>query len=165
MSTLPNLPDAEQAYVRLRDQLRDWCRPDVHLVGIYSGGVWLAERLHRDLNWPSPLGVISSTLHRDDFSERGLGHATQTQLPFEVQGAHIVLVDDVLYTGRTLRAVLNELYDFGRPARVQLAVLADRGGRELPVCADVAALTLDLPAQQTLSLQRDGELLRFSLEN
>ena len=101
--------------------------PEVHLVGIYSGGVWVAQRLHQDLSWPSPLGLISSTLHRDDFSQRGLGHANQTQLPFSVDKAHLILIDDVLFTGRTVRAVLNELYDFGRPSRVQLAVLAETG--------------------------------------
>jgi len=125
------------------------------LVGIWSGGAWLAERLQRDLALPGKHGVISSTLHRDDFSARGLAAGTDaTQLPFAIDGLHILLIDDVLFTGRTLRAVLNELFDFGRPASVALAVLVDRGGRQLPVAAAFAAVRVVLPAQQRLSLAR-----------
>ncbi|MEY4285769.1 MAG: bifunctional pyr operon transcriptional regulator/uracil phosphoribosyltransferase PyrR [Betaproteobacteria bacterium] len=163
MSVTPT-PDAEAAYAHLKALLLPLASPEVHLVGIYSGGVWVAQRLHQDLSWPSPLGLISSTLHRDDFSQRGLGHANQTQLPFSVDKAHLILIDDVLFTGRTVRAVLNELYDFGRPSRVQLAVLADRGGRELPVCADFAGLRLDLPVSHKLNLSRDAGRFEFTLE-
>ena len=125
------------------------------LVGIASGGAWLAERLQQDLGLPGKAGVISSSMHRDDFSQRGLASSAQTQLPFDVNGAHVVVLDDVLYTGRTLRAVLNELFDYGRPASVQLAVLVDRGGRELPVQADFAAARVTLGAHQSLSLARN----------
>jgi pyrimidine operon attenuation protein / uracil phosphoribosyltransferase len=163
MSSTPT-PDAEAAYARLKALLQPLASPQLHLVGIYSGGVWVAERLHQDLSWPSPLGKISSTLHRDDFSQRGLGHANQTVLPFSVDQAHLLLIDDVLFTGRTVRAVLNELYDFGRPSRVQLAVLADRGGRELPICADYAGLTLELSAHHKLNLSRDAGRFEFTLE-
>ena len=122
--------DAEALYADLARGVRGLLQPDAVLVGIWSGGAWLAERLQRDLALAGEPGVISSTLHRDDFGSRGLAAgADHTRLPFEVEGSSIVLIDDVLYTGRTLRAVLNELYDFGRPARVQLAVLVDRGGR------------------------------------
>ena len=108
--------------------------PETRLVGITSGGAWLAERLHQDLGLAGDAGVISSAMHRDDFAKRGLsGAGQQTQLGFDVNDAHIILLDDVLYTGRTIRAVLNELFDYGRPASVKLAVLVDRGGRELPV--------------------------------
>ena len=128
------------------------------LVGVWSGGAWLAERLQADLALPGRHGVISSTLHRDDYSSRGLaGGGDATQLPFAVDGRHIVLVDDVLYTGRTIRAVVNELFDFGRPASVQLAVLVDRGGRELPVGAAFAAAKIVLPARQRLSLARTDD--------
>jgi pyrimidine operon attenuation protein/uracil phosphoribosyltransferase len=134
------------------------------LVGITSGGAWLAQRLHKDLALDGDAGVISSAMHRDDFSQRGLaGSSAQTVLPFDVDDAHIVLLDDVLYTGRTIRAVLNELFDFGRPASVKLAVLVDRGGRELPVQADFAAARITLPASQSLHLARD-EQGRFSFE-
>jgi len=125
------------------------------LVGVASGGAWLAERLQQDLALPGKAGVISSSMHRDDFSRRGLASSAQTQLPFDVNGAHIVVLDDVLYTGRTLRAVLNELFDYGRPASVQLAVLVDRGGRELPVQADFAAARVTLGSRQSLSLARN----------
>ena len=152
--------DAESLYAELRQGARslltDGTRPDAALVGIWSGGAWLAERLQRDLGLPGTHGVISSTLHRDDFGERGLAAGTDaTQLPFAIDGRHVVLVDDVLYTGRTIRAVVNELFDFGRPASVTLAVLVDRGGRELPIAAAFAAARLALPASQRLRLARD----------
>ena len=129
--------------------------PPTHLVGITSGGAWLAEKLHTDLKLPGSFGSISSTLHRDDFAQRGLGSSGQTSLPFEVDGAHIIILDDVLYTGRTIRAVINELFDYGRPASVKLAVLVDRGGRQLPVQADFCAARVSLPADQALRLARN----------
>ena len=135
----------------------------VQLVGIASGGVWLAERLQADLKLTGKIGILSSAMHRDDFAKRGLAASSQTQLPFDVNGAHLVLVDDVLYTGRTLRAVINELFDYGRPASVKLVVLVDRGGRELPIQPDVAMARVALPAAQSLALARlaDGS---FSFE-
>ncbi|MFM7705094.1 MAG: bifunctional pyr operon transcriptional regulator/uracil phosphoribosyltransferase PyrR [Rubrivivax sp.] len=153
--------DAEALYAQLREGVRPLVASDAVLVGIWSGGAWLAERLQADLGLPGRHGVISSTLHRDDFGARGLARANVTELPFAIEGRRIVLVDDVLYTGRTIRAVINELYDFGRPAGVALAVLVDRGGRELPIAADCAAARIALPASQRLSLARaeDG---RFS---
>jgi pyrimidine operon attenuation protein/uracil phosphoribosyltransferase len=160
MSTLPL--DAEALYGELRRGVQRLLQPDSRLVGIWSGGAWLAERLQADLQLGGAHGVLSSTLHRDDYGSRGLAAGTDaTELPFEVDGAHILLVDDVLYTGRTIRAALNELFDFGRPASVQLAVLVDRGGRELPVEAGFAAAKVVLPAAQRLSLAR-AETGRFS---
>ena len=154
--------DAEALYRDLVTGVRSLLQPATALVGIWSGGAWLAERLQRDLQLPGDIGVISSALHRDDFDKRGLSmDAGQTKLPFEVEGRHIVLIDDVLYTGRTIRAVLNELYDFGRPASVTLAVLVDRGGRELPIHAAVSAARITLPAERRLSLARD-DAGRFS---
>lgn len=140
-------------------------RPDTRLVGITSGGAWLAERLQKDLGLAGDPGVISSAMHRDDFARRGLAASAQTRLDFDVNGAHILLLDDVLYTGRTLRAVLNELFDYGRPAAVSLAVLVDRGGRELPVQADYAAARVALPPDQSLALARDAQgRFRFQVE-
>ncbi len=148
--------DAESLYAELRHGVATLLQPESVLVGIWSGGAWLAERLHRDLGRPGTHGVISSTLHRDDFSARGLASGTDaTNLPFAIDGSHIVLIDDVLYTGRTIRAVVNELFDFGRPASVALAVLVDRGGRELPVAAAFSAAKIVLPPAQKLSLVRD----------
>lgn len=156
--------DAEALYASLLAGVRPLLKPDTALVGIWSGGAWLAERLHHDLGLSGAPGVISSALHRDDFGSRGMAATTDaTSLPFEVESRHIVLVDDVLYTGRTIRAVINELFDFGRPARVQLAVLVDRGGRELPIEPLFSAARVTLNADQSLRLARadDG---RFSFE-
>ena len=148
--------DAEALYLALLAGVRGIFRPGMRLVGVTSGGAWLAERLQRDLQLDGPPGIISSALHRDDFSRRGMTAAAQTRIPFDVKDAHILLVDDVLYTGRTLRAVINELFDFGRPASVQLAVLVDRGGRELPVQAEVCAARVVLAPNQSLALARDA---------
>lgn len=155
--------DAPTLYQELIKGVKNLLEPDTKLIGIASGGVWLAQQLHADLNLAGKAGVISSAMHRDDFSKRGLAHSVQTQLPFDVNGQDIVLIDDVLYTGRTIRAVLNELFDYGRPARVRLAVLVDRGGRQLPVQADFAAARVSLPAAQSLALAR-SEAGIFSFE-
>jgi pyrimidine operon attenuation protein/uracil phosphoribosyltransferase len=167
MSTLTL--DAEALYTELRAGVQQLWRPGMALVGIWSGGAWLAERLVADL--PASLGagkpgVISSTLHRDDFYERGMAGGTDaTKIPFAVDGAHILLLDDVLFTGRTIRAVINELYDFGRPASVTLAVLVDRGGRELPIQPAFAAAKISLPAGQKLALTRtDDGRFTFSVK-
>jgi pyrimidine operon attenuation protein/uracil phosphoribosyltransferase len=156
--------NAESLYGDLLRALQPQWGANDRLVGITSGGAWLAERLQADLGLSVPVGVISSAMHRDDFARRGLADGGVTRLPFEIEGAHLWIIDDVLYTGRTVRAVINELYDYGRPASVRLAVLVDRGGRELPIQADCAAARLSLPAEQKLSLQRaaDGRL-SFSL--
>ena len=156
--------DAEALYADLAEGVRGQLQPATLLVGIWSGGAWLAERLQRDLQRPGEHGVVSSALHRDDFGSRGLSAgANHTRLPFEVKGQAILLIDDVLYTGRTIRAAINELYDFGRPASVALAVLVDRGGRELPIAAACSAARITLPREQRLSLARDTDG-RFSFD-
>lgn len=153
--------DAEALYLELKRGVQRLLTPDTALVGIWSGGAWLAERLAADLGVAA--GTISSALHRDDFGSRGLAKADHTTLPFDVNGRDILLIDDVLYTGRTTRAVLNELFDFGRPARVQFAVLVDRGGRQLPIEPAFSAARVTLSPDQSLRLARadDG---RFSFE-
>ena len=161
--------DAEALYSHLREGVKALLAATaqpVYLAGITSGGAWLAERLQRDLGLAGDAGVISSSMHRDDFAQRGLAMSAQTVLPFDVNGAHVILIDDVLYTGRTIRAVLNELYDYGRPATVQLAVLVDRAGRELPVQANFMAASLSLPDDQLLELAKDegSGKLSFVLE-
>lgn len=161
--------DAEALYGALRDGVRRLLaeRPDAALVGIWSGGAWLAARLQADLKLPGEAGVITSTLHRDDFAERGLAaDGGATKLPFAIDGRHIVLIDDVLFTGRTIRAVVNELYDFGRPATVSLAVLVDRGGRELPIQPSFAAARVTLAPRQRLALARaEGGKFAFAVES
>jgi pyrimidine operon attenuation protein / uracil phosphoribosyltransferase len=153
--------DAEALYADLlrglQQMLAAYDSPvSAHLVGVASGGVWLAERARQDLQLSGEVGVLSSSMHRDDFAQRGLASSAQTRLPFDVNGAHLIVLDDVLYTGRTVRAVLNELFDYGRPASVKLAVLVDRGGRELPVQADLAVARVSLPPGQSLQLERDA---------
>ncbi len=157
--------DAEALYTELQAGVRSLWRPGMVMLGVWSGGAWLAERLAAELALPAAPGVISSTLHRDDFGARGLAASHDaTRIPFEVAGAHILLLDDVLFTGRTIRAVLNELFDFGRPASVTLAVLVDRGGRELPIQAAFAAAKVVLPGNQRLRLARaDDGRLEFSI--
>ena len=155
------LLDAEGLYLELKRGVQRLLTADTALVGIWSGGAWLAERLATDLQLAA--GTISSALHRDDFGSRGMAKADHTKLPFDVNGRDILLIDDVLYTGRTTRAVLNELFDFGRPASVQLAVLVDRGGRQLPIEPAFSAARVTLRADQSLRLAQ-GEDRRFKFE-
>ena len=157
--------DAEALYRELLRGVQQLCKSETQLVGITSGGAWLAQRLQADLRLPGQAGAISSSMHRDDFAQRGLSSGGQTQLPFDVNGADILVLDDVLYTGRTIRAVINELFDYGRPACVRLAVLVDRGGRELPVQADFAAARVALGPEQSLSLARsDAGVFSFNVK-
>jgi len=160
------LLDAEALYAELLRGVRTLCEAHTHLVGIASGGVWLAQRLQADLGLSSgTVGVLSSALHRDDFAQRGMASSAQTQLAFDVNGADILVLDDVLHTGRTMRAVLNELYDYGRPARVRLAVLVERSGRELPIQADFSAAKVALPPTQSLTLaQGDSGSFHFHVQ-
>lgn len=164
--TIPNPDpslDAEALYQALAKQVKTGLAhaENVAIVGIYSGGAWLAERLAAELQLDERLGFIDVSFYRDDFAEKGLrADVKPTQIPFDVDGATILLVDDVLYTGRTTRAAINELFDYGRPARIFLAALVDRGERELPIAADFVARTISVPDQQSLILQRadDGRL-------
>ena len=157
--------DAQALYHELVRGVKQLLTPQTRLVGITSGGAWLAERLQKELGLPGEAGVISSSMHRDDYGRRGLAAGGQTKLPFEVNDAHIIVLDDVLNTGRTIRAVLNELFDYGRPASVQLAVLVDRGGRELPIQADFCAARIALAASQSLALARsDAGVFSFNVE-
>jgi len=160
----PSPPDAEQLLAALAASMRGKLSADAGLVGIYTGGAWVAQRLHASLGIKVPLGMLAVTLHRDDFGRIGLHRESRaSQIPFDVDGREVVLVDDVLHTGRTIRAALNELYDFGRPAAVRLAVLADRGGRELPIAPDFCAGDVTVPAGHELVLSDEGGL-RFRIE-
>lgn len=158
------LPDAEQLLEALTEQIRPLLGDNPALVGIHSGGAWLAQRLREKLGGDIPLGTLDISFYRDDFSRIGLHSQTKpSSIPFEVEGRHIVLVDDVLYTGRTIRGAMNELFDYGRPASIKLAVLVDRGGRELPVEAQAVGARVELQPGQNLELLQD-ENGRFSLK-
>jgi pyrimidine operon attenuation protein/uracil phosphoribosyltransferase len=152
--------DAEALYATLLQQVRNGLAGAAQpaIVGIHSGGAWLAERLAADLGLGQRLGFIDVSFYRDDFAKKGL-HADvkPTQITFNVDEATILLVDDVLYTGRTTRAAINELFDYGRPARIMLAALVDRGGRELPIAADFVATSVTLVPGQSLDLQRAAD--------
>ena len=157
-----SLPDVDTLIHRLADAIRPTLTPDAALVGIHSGGVWIAERLHALLNIAMPLGTLSITHYRDDFSRIGLHpQAKPSRLPFEVEGRHVILVDDVFYTGRTVRGAMHELFDYGRPATIRLAVLVNRGGHELPICPDFTGVDYPIPPGQNLTLSRedDGSLI------
>lgn len=137
----------------LDQYLQEHNRTDPLFVGIHTGGVWIAQRLHKLFGSTHPLGVLNIAFYRDDFSRVGLHpRVTPSSLPFDVTDRHVILIDDVLYTGRTVRAAMNELFDYGRAASICLAVLVDRAGRELPVQADVAGKYLDLEANQHIKL-------------
>jgi len=168
MSILPDsLPDAEDQCRQLADLIRSHLHRQPALIGIFSGGAWIAERLKELLGLPEDIGLIDVSFYRDDFAAKGLHPQVKpTVIPFDVEGRHLILVDDVLYTGRTTRAALNELFDYGRPASVSMAVLADRGGRELPIAATYCVWNVALGEGQSLVLgkQDDGQLA-WRLEN
>lgn len=161
------LPDAEDLLGRLADALRPQLGANSAMIGIHTGGAWLAERLHAQLGMATPLGTMDIAFYRDDYNQKGLARdPKRTQIPFDVGGKDILLVDDVLFTGRTVRAAVNELFDYGRPASIVLAVLADRGGRQLPICAQYCGGRVEVPAGARLRLRRaeDGRL-SFGLEH
>lgn len=155
------LPDAEQLLTQLIEKIRLDIAGNTAIVGIHTGGAWLARRIHQALEIALPVGVLDISFYRDDYSKIGLHPQVRpSQLPFDAENSHIILVDDVLYTGRTVRAAVNELFDYGRPASIDLAVLVDRGGRELPIAARYTGEVLTLPENSMLELRQsdDGKL-------
>jgi pyrimidine operon attenuation protein/uracil phosphoribosyltransferase len=161
------LPDAEALYQKLAAEAKSWVKPTSALIGVHTGGVWLAERLHAALGIKAPLGTLDIAFYRDDYARQGLAkEPKRSQIPFSVEGMDLLLVDDVLYTGRTVRAAMNELFDYGRPASISLAVLVDRGGRQLPICAQFCAAKIEVPAGERLRLRRDAAgRLAFELQH
>ena len=150
------LPDVDALLAALAAQMRAHVAAETGLIGIVTGGAWLAERLHAALKLKVPCGALDVSFYRDDVQRKGLKRkVVPSEIPFEVDGRDLILVDDVLHTGRTIRAAMNELFDYGRPSRIRLAALVDRGGRELPIAAQFVGATLEVPAEQTIGLERD----------
>jgi pyrimidine operon attenuation protein/uracil phosphoribosyltransferase len=155
---LAKLPDAEKICDQLVRELKPRIGPKTAMVGIHTGGAWLAERLHAMLGVREPLGLMDIAFYRDDYHAQGLHHdPKRTRIPFDVSGRDLLLIDDVLYTGRTIRAAMNELFDYGRPDSISLVVLADRGGRQLPICPQYCGVRLEVPSGMRLRLKRGEE--------
>jgi len=152
------LPDAEALCVTLAAALAPRIGPASAMIGIHTGGAWVAERLHAALGMKEPLGFLDIAFYRDDYDRKGLARdPKRSKIPFDVAGKDLLLVDDVLYTGRTVRAAINELFDYGRPASISLVVLAERDGRQLPICAQQAGAHIDVPAGMRLRLKRSDQ--------
>ena len=152
------LPDAEQLLQALMAKMKPVVGSDTGLIGIHTGGVWVAERLHQELKPAVAMGALDVSYYRDDFERRGLHRNPQSSdIPFDVDGRDLILIDDVLFTGRTIRAALNEIFDYGRPASVRLATLIDRGGRQLPIAAQFTGGAIELPPGQSIALKRDAK--------
>lgn len=154
-----NLPDPNQLIDALAEQIKPHLKPDTAWLGIHTGGVWVMEALLAKLGIDPPRGTLDIAFYRDDFSRIGLHPETKPSIiPFEVEDRPILIIDDVLYTGRTIRAAMNLLFDYGRPASIELAVLVDRGGRELPIQANYVGATMDLGRHISLEQDEQGRL-------
>jgi len=151
------LPDTKHLLHTLAEKICPHVNADTGIVGVHTGGAWVAQWLQKELKVDKPIGSLDISFYRDDFQRVGLHPQVRpSDIPFDVEGCDIILVDDVLYTGRTIRAAMNELFDYGRPRRIRLAVLVDRGGRELPVSAQFAACNLALTDKQNIQLEQDS---------
>lgn len=164
---MSRLPDAEILCTKLVAELAPRIGPGTAMIGLHTGGVWLAERLHAALNLKEPLGTLDVAFYRDDYHQQGLArNPKRSRIPFDVAGRDLLLVDDVIYTGRTVRAAMNELFDYGRPQSIALVVLADRGGRQLPVCPQYCGARVDVPQGMRLRLKRGpDDNLELELEH
>ncbi len=155
---MKKLPDAEQLCEQLARELRPQVTPSTAMIGIHTGGAWVAERLHAALGLRDALGLLDIAFYRDDYAKQGLAKdPKRSKIPFDVEGRDLFLVDDVLHTGRTVRAAINELFDYGRPDSIALVVLAERDGRQLPICARHAGAKVEVPAGMRLRLKRDDQ--------
>ena len=167
MSPAPELPSVEDALGRMAEALKPLLAHKPVMIGIHTGGAWVAARLHKKLGLGDALGTLDISFYRDDFTRIGMNPEVKaSNLPVNIEGRHVILVDDVLHTGRTIRAAMNEIFDYGRPAAVTLAVLIERGGRELPIAAQVVGghvrldrnqhIKLGGPERLTLKIQEAG---------
>jgi pyrimidine operon attenuation protein/uracil phosphoribosyltransferase len=145
--------DIDAALMRMAEALKPTLAREPAMIGIHTGGVWIAQKLHAALGLTEPLGTLDISFYRDDFTRIGVNPQVKAScLPVDLEDRHVILVDDVLHTGRTVRAALNEIFDYGRPASVTLAVLIERGGRELPIEAGIVGAHLELARGQHVKL-------------
>jgi pyrimidine operon attenuation protein / uracil phosphoribosyltransferase len=161
------LPNPETLLSDITAKIKTQLQPNTAFVGIHSGGVWIMQRILTSLKQEFDFGTLDAALYRDDFAQRGLkSEPKPSNIPFDVQGKHIILIDDIFYTGRTTRAAMNELFDYGRPASITLAVLINRGGAELPIAPQITGASLELMPQQNLQLSQDTNgALHLALEH
>jgi pyrimidine operon attenuation protein/uracil phosphoribosyltransferase len=161
------LPNPEQLLNDITNKIKMQLQADTAIIGIHRGGVWMMQHVLENINQDVPYGTMDAALYRDDFAQRGLKNSPQpADIPFDVNGKHIILIDDIFYTGRTTRAAMNELFDYGRPASVTLAVLINRGGAQLPIAPQIQGASLLLKPNQTLKLSQDTQgALQLALEN
>lgn len=161
------LPNPEVLLAKITEEIKLQLQPNSALVGIHSGGVWLMQRILKSIKQDIPhetipFGTLDAALYRDDYAQRGLkSEPKPSNIAFDVTDQHIMLIDDIFYTGRTTRAAMNELFDYGRPASISLAVLINRGGAELPIAPNIVGAELILKPNQDLqlTLDADGKLL------
>jgi len=148
---IPELLDSLEAELKRIIDERQLVNP--LMIGIRTGGVWIAEQMHRRLNISEPLGLLDISFYRDDFSQIGVNpNVKPSQLPPHIEGRDIILIDDVFYTGRTIRAAMNEIFDYGRPNQIVLAVLIERDGRQIPLNPDCVGARITLNADQRIKL-------------
>lgn len=161
------LPDPETLLSDISAKIKNSITTNTAIVGIHSGGVWIMERVLANIDQVLPYGTLDAALYRDDYAQRGLKRSTQpANIPFDVQNKDIILIDDIFYTGRTTRAAINELFDYGRPASITLAVLINRGGAELPIAPQIVGATIPITPQQNFKLSRSEQgSLALALEN
>ena len=161
------LPDPETLLTEITTKIQLQLQPNSALVGIHSGGVWILNRILETLKKDIPHGMLDAAMYRDDYAKRGLKNAPKpSNIAFDVTDKHIILIDDIFYTGRTTRAAMNEIFDYGRPASITLAVLINRGGAELPIAPNIVGAEILLKPNQNLQLSQDTKgKLHLSLEN
>jgi pyrimidine operon attenuation protein/uracil phosphoribosyltransferase len=161
---MPDAIDIKTLIERMAEQISSENLDNPALIGIHTGGVWVAQKLHSKLGLKEPLGSLDISFYRDDFSRVGLNpEVRSSELPMEIENRNIILIDDVLYTGRTIRAALNEIFSYGRPSIVRLGVLINRTGHELPVQADYVGQTMELTPSQQAKLTNDNGTLSLNI--
>jgi len=161
------LPNPETLLAEITAKIAVQINANTALVGIHSGGVWMMQRILESINQDIPHGMLDATMYRDDYNQRGLkSEPKPANISFDVSDKHIILIDDIFYTGRTTRAAMNELFDYGRPASIQLAVLINRGGAQLPIVPNIIGATILLKSDQNLQLTQDTKgKLQLAIES